>query len=81
MKLKYIYIDSNPVDRLHFLQVLKHFPEINLKAEFSDAVNAKNIWTIMQLILPLSLLIFPFTMVLILDQLKDDIEIILLTKI
>ena len=23
MKLKYIYIDSNPVDRLHFLQILK----------------------------------------------------------
>ena len=41
MKLKCIYIDSNPVDRLQFLQILKHFPEIILDAEFSNALNAK----------------------------------------
>ena len=41
MKLKYIYVDSNPVDRLHFLQILKQFHDINLMAEFSNAVRAK----------------------------------------
>jgi len=41
MNLKYIYIDSNPVDRLHFLQVLKNFPQITLVAEFSDTIHAK----------------------------------------
>ena len=81
MKLKYIYIDSNPVDRLHFLQVLKHFPEINLKAEFSDAVNAKeylNYNAIDFAIVTSDLPVYNgFDFV---DQLKDDIEIILLTK-
>ena len=81
MKLKYIYIDSNPVDRLHFLQVSKHFPEIILKAEFSDAVNAKeylNYNAIDFAIVTSDLPVYNgFEFV---DQLKDDIEIILLTK-
>ena len=41
MNLKYIYIDSNLADRLHFLQVLKNFPQITLLAEFSDTIHAK----------------------------------------
>ena len=40
MPLKYIYIDSNSVDRLHFYQTLKKFSDFKLMAEFSDAVNA-----------------------------------------
>ena len=81
MKLNYIYIDPNPVDRLHFLQVLKHFPEINLKAEFSDAVNAKeylNYNTVDFAIVSSDLPIYTgFDFV---DQLRDEIEIILITK-
>ena len=81
MKLKYIYLDSNPVDRLHFLQVLKHFPEITLMAEFSDAVHAKeylNYNSVDFAIVSSDLPIYNgFEFV---DQLNDNIEIILLTK-
>lgn len=81
MKLKCIYIDSNPVDRLQFLQILKHFPEIILDAEFSNALNAKeylNYNSIDFAIVASDLPIFNvFEFV---DQLKDYIEIILLTK-
>ena len=81
MKLNYIYIDPNPADRLHFLQVLKHFPEINLKAEFSDAVNAKqylNYNAVDFAIVSSDLPIYAgFDFV---DQLRDEIEIILITK-
>ena len=41
MKLNYIYIDSNPVNRLQSLQILKHFPEIILDANFQTCLNAK----------------------------------------
>ena len=81
MKLKCIYIDSNPVDRLQFLQILKHFPEIILDAEFSDALNAKEYlnynsidFAIVASDLPICN-VFEFV-----EQLKDYIEIILLTK-
>lgn len=81
MILNYIYIDANPVDRLHFLQVLKHFPEIKLKAEFSDAVNAKeylNYNPIDFAIVSSDLPVYSgFEFV---NQLKEEIEIILLTK-
>ena len=81
MKLKCIYIDSNPVDRLQFLQILKHFPEIILDAEFSNALNAKEYlnynsidFAIVASDLPVCS-VFDFV-----EQLKDYIEIILLTK-
>ena len=81
MKLKCIYIDSNPVDRLQFLQILKHFPEIILDAEFSNALNAKEYlnynsidFAIVASDLPIYN-VFEFV-----EQLKDYIEIILLTK-
>ena len=81
MKLKCIYIDSNPVDRLQFLQILKHFPEIILDAEFSNALNAREYlnynsidFAIVASDLPICD-VFEFV-----DQLKDYIEIILLTK-
>ena len=81
MKLKCIYIDSNPVDRLQFLQTLKHFPEIILDAEFSNVLNAKEYlnynsidFAIVASDLPICN-VFEFV-----EQLKDDIEIILLTK-
>lgn len=81
MKLKCIYIDSNPVDRLQFLQILKHFPEIILDAEFSNALNAKeylNYNSIDFVIVASDLPIYNvFEFV---EQLKDYIEIILLTK-
>ncbi len=81
MKLNYILIDPNPVDRLLFLQVLKHFPEIILNAEFSDSVNAKeylNYNSVDFVVISSDLPVFNvFEFV---DQLKDDIEIILLTK-
>jgi len=81
MKLSYIYIDSNPLERLHFLQILKHFPEIKLKAEFSDAVNANDYlkYNAVDFAIVSSELqvndVFDFV-----QQLKDNIEIILLTK-
>ena len=81
MKLKCIYIDSNPVDRLQFLQILKHFPEIILDAEFSNALNAREYlnynsidFAIVASDLPICN-VFEFV-----EQLKDYIEIILLTK-
>ena len=81
MKLNYIYIDSNPVDRLHLLQVLKHFPDINLKAEFTRAIHAKeylNYNTVDFAIVSADLPVYNgFEFV---NQLKDDIQIILLTK-
>jgi len=81
MKLSYIYIDSNPVERLHFLQILKYFPEITLKAEFSDAVNANeylNYNAVDFAIVCSELTVYDgFDFV---KQLKDNIEIILLTK-
>lgn len=81
MKLSYIYIDSNPLERLHFLQILKHFSEIKLKAEFSDAVNANDYlnYNAVDFAIVSSELqvndVFDFV-----QQLKDNIEIILLTK-
>lgn len=81
MQLNYIYVDSNPVDRLHFLQLLKKFPNLNLKNEFSDAVHALeylNYNSVDFVIVATQLPIysgFEFA-----NQLKDDIEIILLTK-
>ena len=81
MKLNYIYIDSNPVDSLHLLQVLKHFPNINLKAKFTHAIHAKeylNYNTIDFAIVSADLPVYNgFEFV---NQLKDDIQIILLTK-
>ncbi len=81
MKLNYILIDSNPVDRLLFLQVLKNFPEITLNGEFSDCFNAKeylNYNSVDFVIISSDLSVFNgFEFV---NQLKDDIEIILLTK-
>ncbi len=81
MKLNYIYIDSNPVDSLHLLQVLKHFPNINLKAKFTHAIHAKeylNYNTIDFAIVSADLPVYnSFEFV---NQLKDDIQIILLTK-
>ena len=81
MKLDYIYIDSSQLDRLHFLQTLKHFPEINLKAEFSDAFHAKEYLNYNSVDFVIISADFPvydgFEFV---DQLKDDIQIILLTK-
>lgn len=81
MKLKFIYIDSNPVDRLHFLQVLKQFPEINLMSEFSNAVRAKeylNYNAVDFVIVSSDLPVYNgFEFV---EQLKDDTEIIFLTK-
>lgn len=81
MKLKYIYLDSNPIDRLHFLQILKHFPDITLMAEFSDAVHAKEYlnynavdFAIVSSYLPIY---NGFEFV---EKLNDDIEIIFLTK-
>jgi len=81
MILKYIYIDSNSVDRIHFLQILKQFPRINLMAEFSDAIRAKeylNYNSVDFAIVSSNLNIYNgFEFV---EQLKDDIEIIFLTK-
>jgi DNA-binding LytR/AlgR family response regulator len=81
MILKYIYIDSNPVERLHFLQILRQFPEINLMAEFSNAINAKeylNYNSVDFAIVSSDLPVYNgFEFV---EQLKDDIEIIFLTK-
>jgi two-component system, LytTR family, response regulator len=81
MKLKYIYIDSNPIDRLHFLQTLKQFTDISLMAEFSDAVHAKeylNYNAVDFAILSSDLPVFDgFEFV---DRLKDGVEIIFLTK-
>ena len=81
MKLNYIFIDANPVNRLQSLQVLKSFPEINLNAEFSDIFNAKeylNYNSVDFIIISSDLPIhngFEFV-----SQLKYEIEIILLTK-
>lgn len=81
MKLNYIFIDANPVNRLQSLQVLKSFPEINLNAEFSDIFNAKeylNYNSVDFVIISSDLAIhkgFEFV-----SQLKYEIEIILLTK-
>ena len=81
MKLNYIFIDANPVNRLQSLQVLKSFPEINLNAEFSDIFNAKeylNYNSVDFVIISSDLPIhkgFEFV-----SQLKYEIEIILLTK-
>ena len=81
MILKYIYIDSNSVDRIHLLQILKQFPRINLMAEFSDAIRAKeylNYNSVDFAIVSSNLNIYNgFEFV---EQLKDDIEIIFLTK-
>ncbi|MGA0374172.1 MAG: LytR/AlgR family response regulator transcription factor [Flavobacteriaceae bacterium] len=81
MNLKYIYIDPNPVDRLHFLQVSKHFQQISLMAEFSDAVHAKeylNYNFVDFVIVSSDLTVYNcFEFV---DQLKDKIEVVLLTK-
>ena len=81
MKLKCIFIDSNPVDRLQFLQLLKNYPEIILEAEFSNALNAIEYlnynsidFAIVASDLPICN-VFEFV-----EQLKDHIEIILLTK-
>ena len=81
MKLKCIYIESNPVDRLQFLQLLKNYPEIILEAEFSNALNAIEYlnynsidFAIVASDLPICN-VFEFV-----EQLKDHIEIILLTK-
>ena len=67
---------------MHFLEILKHFPEINLKAEFSDAVNAKEYlnynavdFAIVSSDLPI------YTGFDFVDQLRDEIEIILITKL
>ena len=81
MKLNYIFIDANPVNRLQSLQVLKNFPQINLNAEFSDMFNAKeylNYNSVDFVIISSDLPIhkgFEFV-----SQLKYEIEIILLTK-
>ena len=81
MKLKYRYIGSNQVDCLHFIQLLRHFPDINLMAEFSDAVHAKeylNYNAVDFVIISSDLPVYDgFEFV---DRLKDDIEIIFLTK-
>ncbi len=81
MKLNYIFIDSNPVERLHFLQLLKHFPQITLKADFSDAIHALeylNYNAVDFAIVSSELSIYDgFEFV---SQLNDDIQIILLTK-
>ncbi len=81
MKLKCIYIEPNPVDRLQFLQLLKNYPEIILEAEFSNALNAIEYlnynsidFAIVASDLPICN-VFEFV-----EQLKDHIEIILLTK-
>ena len=81
MPLKYIYIDSNPVDRLHFCQTLKRFDNLKLMAEFSDAVNASEFLNYNEIdfaIISSDLPIydgFEFS-----DQLKQKIEIVMLTK-
>tara|TARA_B100000900_G_scaffold179888_1_gene152465 strand:+ start:977 stop:1675 length:699 start_codon:yes stop_codon:yes gene_type:complete len=81
VKLKCIYIEPNPVDRLQFLQLLKNYPEIILEAEFSNALNAIEYlnynsidFAIVASDLPICN-VFEFV-----EQLKDHIEIILLTK-
>lgn len=81
MPLKYIYIDSNPVDRLHFCQTLKRFDNLKLMAEFSDAVNASEFLNYNEIdfaIISSDLPVydgFEFS-----DQLKQKIEIVMLTK-
>ena len=81
MPLKYIYIDSNPVDRLHFCQTLKRFDNLKLMAEFSDAVNASGFLNYNEIdfaIISSDLPVydgFEFS-----DQLKQKIEIVMLTK-
>ncbi len=81
MKLNCIYVDSSPVERIHFIQLLKHFPEISLQAEFSDAVRAKEYLKYNSVDFALVAAELPvydgFEFV---NQLKDNIEIILLTK-
>ena len=81
MKLKYIYLDSNLINRLHFLQILKHFPDITLIAEFSDAVHAKeylNYNAVDFAIVSSDLPIYNgFEFV---EKLNDELEIIFLTK-
>ncbi|MDA9035914.1 LytTR family DNA-binding domain-containing protein [Flavobacteriaceae bacterium] len=81
MPLKYIYIDSNPFDRLHFCQTLKRFDNLKLMAEFSDAVNASEFLNYNEIdfaIISSDLPVydgFEFS-----DQLKQKIEIVMLTK-
>ena len=81
MPLKYIYIDTNPVDRLHFCQTLKRFDNFKLMAEFSDAVNASGFLNYNEIdfaIISSDLPVydgFEFS-----DQLKQKIEIVMLTK-
>ena len=81
MNLKFILLDSNPVDRLYLLQTTKQFPEIDLVAEFSDAVHAKEYLNYNKIdfaIISSDLPVYNgFEFV---DQLKDNIEIVLLTK-
>ena len=81
MPLKYIYIDSNPLDRSHFCQTLKKFNNFKLMAEFSDSVNAAEFLNYNEIdfaIISSDLAIydgFEFS-----DQLKQKIEIVMLTK-
>ena len=81
MPLKYIYIDPNTLDRSHFCQTLKKFNNFKLMAEFSDSVNAAEFLNYNEIdfaIISSDLAIydgFEFS-----DQLKQKIEIVMLTK-
>jgi len=81
MPLKYIYIDSNSVDRLHFYQTLKKFSDFKLMAEFSDAVNALEFLNYNEIdfaVISSDLSVHNgFELC---DQLKQKIEIVMLTK-
>ena len=81
MKLNYILVDSDPIHRIQFLQILKKFPEISLQGEFSDAVNAKEFLNYNDLdfvIVSADLPVYSgFDFI---ENLKVDTEVILLTK-
>lgn len=42
MKLNYIIVDPNAIQRLHLIQIFKKIEELEKKAEFSNAVDALN---------------------------------------
>ena len=81
MPLKYIYIDSNPLDKLRFCETLKKFNGFNLMAEFSNALDALEFLNYNEIdfaIISTDLPVydgFKFS-----DQLKQKIEIVILTK-
>lgn len=81
MLLNYIIVDSNAFDRLYLTQLLKKTKNLQLKAEFSNAVEALdylNFNTVDVIFLASDLPVYSgFEFI---EKLNDKIEIILMTK-